>query len=370
MKHSGGFAPLLIIVIVAIVALIGVVIANPFGERGEAPGIIKKLIEDSDFGGGFSNLPDCNGQQYTTPLVELDEIESISPLGNLNPPEHTTPTQHMYINLYSTEVTLRAPGDITLSSISSSSDSVRNSTDYSINFSLCGNRLGYFLHIKTLSPQLQGLLSDKNCNSYGDNNKYTNCWAGINKELKAGEVIGTVGNNQQGNFDFGAYTDQSDQAGSIVCPLDFYANDLAQSLYSKVEREKDPICGVVYQNVDGTLAGDWYAGDRDDWNNALTFGHENNNPNIATVSIGGVFTSPGTFSFLPKSEGLINHEFTQTQTGVVYCFQSADNVDTESRRTDGSILVQMSTETTLQIEHQQASCGSSFSFTNPTIYNR
>lgn len=393
-RREVGFAPLLIVVVIAIFAVIGIIIVGSINKSTEPPSFIRKLTEDGGFSRrGSSNLPECDDRYYSVPIVDIDEISSITPLGNLNPPEHTTPTNHMYINLNSVGVPLKAPGDIVVTSISSSENKERGTTDYSLEFSLCKDVHGYFIHIKTLTPELLGLLTEDNCELYGEGNKYKNCWAGVQKKLKAGDIIGTVGNSQQGNFDFGTYDtrtqldyvnpdryappgDSSSKSLSLVCPLDYYSEPYKQNLFDKVERQKLPICGEVEQDVAGTLQGNWFFGDAsatapESWNSHLTFGYENTDPDIAVISIGGVFTRFGTFSFLQKTDGRINRAFDEVKPdGQTYCYESADNVASESPRTDGKVLVKLVSDTELQIEHQPGSCSGDYSFTNPTTYER
>lgn len=368
MPNQKGVVHILIVIIaVVLIAIAGFFVINSSNNNRIIKTVTNKV---------FTNLPDCEGKQFTTPIVDINKLDSITPLGNLNPPEHTTPTNHMYFNLNSTGTEIVSPGDITLTSISSSEDSVRGTTDYSIDFSLCDDIHGYFIHIKTLTPELKSLLSEDSCNSYGENNKYKNCWGSVSKKLKAGEKIGTVGTAQHANFDFGAFTNINNKQESLVCPLDIYTDGLRQELYSIVDRTKEPICGEVYQDIEGTLQGDWRytkakRNDPEDWNNDLTFGHDNNDPDIATISIGGVFTRYGTYSFFENNSGNINRKFSEVkQDNNIYCFEAADNVKSESPRTDGKILVQLVSETKIEIEHQNGSCGDSEEFASSTIYER
>ena len=41
----------------------------------------------------------CVDHPFTTYPVDFERIRSITPLGNLNPPGHTFPTDHMYFNI-------------------------------------------------------------------------------------------------------------------------------------------------------------------------------------------------------------------------------------------------------------------------------
>ena len=385
-----GFAPILIVVVIGIIALIGVVIINPFEENGPGgpPAIIKKLIEDRGFGHDeFSNLPECSGQQYSVALVDIDKIDSVTPLGNLNPPEHTNPTEHMYIGLTENGVTLLAPGDMTITSISSSENKERRSTDYSLDFSLCKDVHGYFIHIKTLTPELQGLLTEDNCELYGEGNKYKNCWAGVQKKLKAGDIIGTVSDSQQGNFDFGTYDLRvtndfanpdryRSRSPNIVCPFDYYTAALKDAFYKKLDRNKNPVCGQINYDVAGTLQGNWFIGDTtpdmpEGWNKILSFAKSNFDPDVAVISIGGVFTNPSTYSFSPTTGGFTNRAFDEVKPdGNIYCYESDPDAYSEKKSTSGKIIVKLVSDTELSIEHQSGSCEGNYSLANPTIYER
>ena len=370
------------------VAVVPLLAISSVDKSKEPPSFIKKLTGDREFGrGAFSNLPECDGQQYTVPIVDVDEINSITPLGNLNPPEHTTPTNHMYIDVGAGGATLKAPGDIVLTSISSSYNAQRGTTDYSIDFSLCKDLHGYFLHIKTLVPELEGLLSEKNCEVYGDGGKFKNCWSRIEKDLKAGDIIGTVGNSQQGNFDFGTYDLRErgnfvnpdrygDKTPYIVCPLDYYAGVVKDQLKNKLERSTDPICGQIDYDIPGTLQGNWFFGDAredtpGDWDKNLVFAYSNYDPSVAVISIGGVFTKASTYSFIPKGSGLINRSFnTITNDGNIYCFESDSATKSESKSNSGKILVEMVSDTKIKIESQSSGCSGSDSLVKPVTYER
>ncbi|MCH7641480.1 hypothetical protein IID22_04760 [Patescibacteria group bacterium] len=329
----------------------------------------------------------------------------------------------MYIGLKDIGVTLKAPGDITITSISSSENKERRSTDYSLEFSLCKDVHGYFIHIKTLTPELRDLLTEDNCELYGEGNKYKNCWAGVQKELKAGDIIGTVGNNQQRNFDFGTYDLRvtndfanpdryRSRSPNIVCAFDYYTAALKDAFYAKLERSKDPICGQINYDVAGTLQGNWFitafkktpdfqSGDElnadmsssfrgnpafqsgedvigdttpdmpEGWNKILSFAKSNFDPDIAVISIGGVFTQASTYSFTPKNDGFINRAFDEVKPGGnIYCYESDPDAYSEKKSTSGKILVKLTSTTELSIEHQSGTCSGSYSFTGPTIYER
>lgn len=336
---------------------------------------VEEFIDDV-FGG--PSYPDCEGKEFTVAFIDLDQVEEITPLGNLNPPEHTFPTEHTYLHLSSLGATLRAPADITITSLSSSTNTEQGTTDYAMNFFLCEDIEGYFIHIKTLAPELEALLTQDQCNSYGGDSgqKYQHCWTDPQHAMNAGEVIGTVGNENQGNFDFGvrdyrtslAYANPNRYGQSslvIACPYDYYEQDLADSFKNKLARDQSPTCGEVEQDEPGTLQGNWFHNDAvqiTDWFAHLAFVHDNHDPSLAVISIGGVFTKANRWIFTPTSSGFANRAFADViPDNKIYCYDQGQ---------EGRILVQLTSETSLQIEHQNGDCTPSVTFSDPTTYHR
>jgi len=342
----------------------------------EIPGEAEETEQEEQRSSIFRReLPECTNKKFTIPPVPIDQIREITPLGNLNPPEHTLPTNHMYLHLASLGVELRAPGDIYITSMSSTGYTETGLTDYSIEFALCEDIQGYFLHVKTITPELAELLEDCNARVYG-NGKYKHCWTSVDHHfVEAGTVLGTVGNEQQGNFDFGTY-DYRDRkttanpnrysersSASIVCPFDYYDKETQEALYAKVTREVAPKCGQVIQDVPGTLQGNWYYSEGEEWTEHLAFAHDNHDPNIAVISVGGVFTDAGKWEFSEQQTGVVNRKFIDvTADGQTYCYESEGQA--------GRILVKMFSDTELQIEHQHNGCSDDIAMIHPVVYSR
>ena len=318
----------------------------------------------------FRKSVSCEGVQFTVPMVDLDEIREITPLGNLNPPEHTLPTEHTYVHLESTGVELRAPADIRVTSISYTGYVQEDRRDYAIDYELCDDVVGYFLHIKTITPELEELLEDCEKHVYGDG-KYENCWARADLNLKAGDKIGTVGNDRQGNFDVGAadfritldYANPSryeHRSPSIVCAYDYYDDENKEAFYSKLDRNLTPLCGEVNQDIPGTLQGNWYYGGGKEWNEHLTFGHNVHDPRISEISVGGIFMEASKWEFTAVNSGNTNREFSKVKDGDIICYEAKNR---------GKLVVELGNDE-IQIEHQDGSCSNSESLRNPTIYKR
>lgn len=326
---------------------------------------------------GVSALTECTDQLFTVSPVDLDQVYDITPLGNLNPPEHTLPTEHMYLHLTSQGIPLRAPADIRITGISSTSNHETNEQDYSLEFSLCKDVHGYFIHLKKIEPELQEYLLDCRGNVYGGG-KYEHCWTNISHDVTAGEVLGTVGNEMQTNFDFGVYDYRttldyanpprySGRSLHITCPIELFDDATKSEFYSKISRTADPKCGEVMQDVKDTLQGNWFfedvkIGQPSEWTQHLSFAHDNSDPSKAVISIGGVFTDASRWIFTPKDSGFVDREFRNvTSDGNIYCYDQGQ---------PGRILLQLTSETELKIEQQEGSCAGSFAFNNPVVYNR
>ena len=323
-----------------------------------------------------------------TPIEDtsnLNEVYDITPLGNLGPPGHTLPTEHMYFHISSggtamRTIPLRAPGDIYILEVSGGEDVDQG--EFSMFFALCKDVIGYFIHIKALSAEVKDLVREIECTVWTVNPGNV-CARRLVRHVPAGTVLGEVG-DIQGNFDFGAYDYRTnleyanqhrygnpDATGfsrprslSIVCPLDLYDDETRSELYAKIARTAEPQCGVVMQDVPGTLQGNWFlpnaaihSGDQ-----ALAFVHDNGDPSTAVISIGGTFMTYTKWQFKPQTAGLTNRGFADvTLDENIYCYK-ADQ--------PGRIIVRLSSATELVIEHQQESCTGAAEFESPTTYMR
>ena len=130
------------------------------------------------------------------------------------------------------------------------------------------------------------------------------------------------------------------------------------------------------QDIPGTLKGTWFHETSPkeyvvDWDVYLAFVNDNEFPDIQVVSIAGFVTDPSKFKFEPKTSGKINREFSQVIVdGNIYCYQAADVGKSFESIPTGKILVQLTSDTQLKIEHQTGKCTGSESFKNPEVYNR
>jgi len=335
----------------------------------------------------FMELPECDDQIFTVPIVDINNLEYIFPLGGISPPGHTLPTEHMYFGI-DEEVPLVAPADVYIVDVSGSKN--LDKKDRGIRFALCKDVFGYFGHLSTLSEEIREAVKDIDCASwYTESNDL--CSRELQYKVKAGTVLGTVGAHH-GQVDFGAYDyrtmldyanpsrygipyfiEQGKVKGwSVVCPIELYDDPLRQQLYDKVSGGIDPTCGEVMQDIKGTLQGNWFIGEVEgDWENSIAFVHDNRNPSKILISIDGGFTDPGKYEFVPMTTGFFNREFSDvTADGNIYCYEGEDPNRIGEEKPKGKIIVELVSDTELQIEYQSNSCSGNFEFNNPTMYYR
>jgi hypothetical protein len=326
-------------------------------------------------------LAECSGKTFSVDPVDLGKITEIVPLGNLAPPGHTFPTEHTYLHITpggttTDTIPLYAPADVQLLLISFSHGITQDPVDYTLYFALCKDVIGYYNHVKEISPELEKIVSETNCMFQGED-KSKRCNIQAFTPIKAGRNMGSVG-RLQGNFDFGLIDlskplkfANPDRYGTrsfyINCAYDYYDDASKGKFYNLLSR-KDGKCGTTAQDVSGTLKGNWFYGNSRadmgaDWDKYLAFVQDNKDPAKSVISVGGVFTNVGKLEFTPQSLRLVNREFTQvTPDGNVYCYEGSSM--------SGRITVQLTSATELKIEHQDGSCSGSLAFVKPTVYSR
>jgi len=356
-------------------------------------------------------IPDCpadpNDPLFDYPPLALTDFDTIVPLGNLNPPSHTFPTDHIYFYLLRSDpsnhnsaplvVPVYSPGRIWITGVATSEhvSAIPPYIDYSLYFSPCRQVRGYFLHVQSLEPALLekiGSFDDDHCNTYETGGQtYRRCskWD-LKVEIQSGEVIGSAGGQAgQNALDMGAYDARvapleyvnpsvfyTDRDGfdllHIVCPMDYYAEELRVELLSRFGgwgddlRTVEPICGQVEQDEPGTVQGKWYLPGEpvpfpEDPHIALV--HDNVDPTIGAFSVGNSLPSlkSGVYFFNPVNEGFVNRDFDQVVADDdIYCYELYVSGGGHAPRSVPSIiLIHLITDTTLRIEAQSASsCGS------------
>ena len=335
-------------------------------------------------------MPSCSTDAlYSVSPIAPDKITYILPLGNFTP----LPSDHLYfvINRLSTTsptqtVSLVAPGDITAFKIGRQVQTTNGkivNTDFFLDFVACREVTGAFGHVSSLTGRLGGINFDQ-CDqpySIGDGSLYQHCNAEIDIQLRAGELIGTAGGKSSAALDFASddwrlpvpYVANPDHQYDLTasCALDYYQGAVSTTLHGLLGHGPGTHlaqgCGEPFQDKAGTLQGNWFNGTAEQTNGNITkmlaLAHENYDPTLGAISIGGTIAQRGEWRFTPTHTGAVNREFSEIVPGdQIYCYQSTG--------LSGRLLIQLVTATTLTIEHQASSSSAKIAFIHPFAYQR
>lgn len=179
---------------------------------------------------------------FTHAPVDTSKIAQATPLGNLNPPGHTFPTDHIYFYLNDPNlVEVRAHGDGTVRSIYHNAWS----DDYRVELKHTETFYSYLDHIKNLPPEIvQGATVEVgDLMGYGD------------RSVSAVD-LGVVDYDSTRNFIVPArYHDFS-----LYCadPYQYFEEDVRDALLAKNPRTVEPRGGKIDFDIDGALSGNWF----------------------------------------------------------------------------------------------------------------
>jgi hypothetical protein len=333
-------------------------------------------------GPDLSGLPACGPATLlsVTPMA-LSDIREIAPLGNLNPPGHTFPTDHIYF--YPTigpAVPIASPGAIRITQAmvqKRTGNGQPELDDYGLDFYPCTTQHFYFAHLASLAPSLATELGslEGSCNApyMTGGFTYTQCRKNVSVELAPGASIGTAGGPTEGALDLGlidhaaaplAFVDPArvnDNTLHAACPVDAFVTDVRDSLLVRmavngVQRTIPPLCGTVMQDVVNTAQGRWYFDATAQEDHHLALVHQNWDPTIGAFSIGT--SVPGTgatvLMFTPAATGRVNRDFNVVSAdGKIYCYQLTNFT--------GHVFAQLVSASQVKIEvfGSGATCGDS-----------
>ncbi len=252
-------------VIVVMAIVVALFVGPPFeGPNGENPNSGPDIFDPS--------LPEGT-LEFTYSPLPTDRIMYIIPLGNLNPPGHTTPTDHIYFVYDGTELEVTVPVSGRVLRIEDFGD------DQGITIGVTSTFSYYFFHVRL----------DEGVN-VGD-------W------LEAGQRLGTTA--PPSAFDLGVLnkdlanpfantTRYPDDKLHADAPLKYFKEPIRSTLYAKVARDSEDKDGVFCYDQPGRLIGNWWlttapddllaAEDYESY--ALAFVYSNFEPNRIMISIG------------------------------------------------------------------------------------
>ena len=291
--------------------------------------------------------PPPNGvAQFTALPVDISRTPLLTPLGNLNPPGHTLPTDHVYFYQTNFAVFPVVPATAVLPVYAATTGAVNfmlqpAGTDWKIGF-IATKDFGYYYDHLVPLPNIK-----------------------VGTVVQAGEQVGTT--TPGGAFDLGAYDLRVSHTGFVnpvrygeqtlhyVSPWAYFVEPLRSQLYAKVRRhpsaaDKD---GKIDFGVAGRLVGDWFeqsvpnsteASGPAGWPKSLAFVYDYYDPRQIRVVIGGTIAPVGVWTIPAGAPG---PETVSVSSGkVAYRLMYTESFTVQS----GLMLVQMVTSDRIKVE--------------------
>ena len=368
------------------------------------------------------DMPACPAELsgvLTHPLMDPKYIAALTPLGNLNPPGHTSPVDHIYFaTKYTGRIPLYAPADAQITTVTQ--DLVKYGSGgykpngYVVTYTLCRGVQIILAGYADVSPGLKAELATQSAScsywapkpGHDDSGEGQCMYNKLSYAVKSGDELGwtqatqtqwglelafeiwAVDYNHVARSDvtwdyFGGYDAYYPYA---FCLFDMYSGSLKDSFYSKfglwdtkskparfTPRTVAPKCGQTTQDIFDTIQGMWFGGPPDPKHNyefegkGLAIVHNNIDPTKAELSIGGFVTkNAGVSIFTPKHSGLIDREPSEVKAdGMVYCYNLAG-----AAYLDGKLLIALLDGRHLKVEHQAGKCTGHEALKNPAAYQR
>lgn len=288
-------------------------------------------------GSGPAPPPVDLGLTFKASPIDPAAIRWITPLGNLNPPDHPLPTDHIYFYFADPDAgespTLRrtaffAPGDGTVSTVLQNNPAW---PDLKVFVTATGNMTYYVDHLIPDAPLTVGM------------------------QIRAGQRLGTTGSvyavdlgllNSQVRQPFlnpGRYVN-SDSLNADA-PLRYFEEPLRTQLYGKVQRLGSERDGRIAYDVAGRLSGNWFS---EYGAVPLAFAQDTYDPTQVRLSVPGFFPVSGVFGVgasdpfpgeVTVGSGKVRYSLTRARTGLPI-----------PGEVSGTLLVQMLDEGRIRVE--------------------
>lgn len=299
-------------------------------------------------GGAFDPVdpPPGGVAQFSVSPVDLAQVQTLTPLGSLNPPGHVLPTDHVYFYQWDLDQPAAPRPTAVLEVVAPAKGRVwwtyhqPGSPDWKVVFRATEEFSWYLDHLVLDSALAVGTV------------------------VEAGQRLGTT--TPGGTLDLGAYDTRVTLTGLLnparypgqtlhcVSPWQYYAEPLRSQIYARIRRapgvaDKD---GQIDFGVAGTLAGDWYeAGLAPEdspgplgWPRTIGFVRDYYEPSLVRVSIGGTIAPPGVWTIPP---GTTLPEAVTPASGVVsYPLRYTGSTSVQY----GLLVVQLLAADTLRVE--------------------
>jgi hypothetical protein len=301
-------------------------VSAPVSSRAGEPGGSPAADADRRAGAG----------RLTVPPLHLDEFTEIVPLGNLNPPGHTFPSDHIYFYL----VDHRKPHAVfapAAGEVDWVLDTGRKDDKVVVKVT---PTFRYYLGHVTLDLAVRR-----------------------GRMLKAGEQVGTF-SGQAFALDLGLINEAVTRTGFVNpkryppdtvhadSPLTYFPEPLRTTLYGRVHRSGHDKDGKIDYDVRGRLVGNWFLeglGERESampgaWGKHLAFVRDVHEPTEVRIAIGGTLPVQGVFAV---QVGAIDPAEVTPRTGKV-TYRLVDRHD--PTRQHALMIVRMVDDSRVQVE--------------------
>jgi len=278
---------------------------------------------------------------FTASPIDPAFVEFIAPLGNLNPPGHTLPTDHIYfyyrlLNPSAPARVVSAPADGTIQTV------------------ITGNNGEVKLLVVAASP----------CTYYLDH-IIPDAGIGQGVAVRGGQRIGmTNASGASFGIDLGVFSEAvmvpfanpsrySSESLHGDSPIKYFTEPLRSQLYALVRRSSGDRDGTFNYDMPGRLIGNWFAESvpvsssqlPENWPLHLAFAYDNFDPSVMRISSGGALGFVGTPTF---AAGPPNPADVSVANGkVVYRLVNAG-----SPSPFGVLIVQMTAADRIRSEYQ------------------
>ncbi len=314
------------------------------------------------------------GPYFNVLPVPASALASVAIFGGVDAPGHTLPTDHGGMFYTQEGVTLRAPGDLTVTQLRrvryTGPDVPPGQEDYAIFFQVCREVTGWFGHVAALAPRFSPDQVDyRNCQTYSVIWATVEACEASNLDIKvaAGEDLGTggpvtdVGMRDDRVTNFYAAPWRFGGANHAVCMWEqwdaanrsFLLSKLRDMLRPSVVPSGEPRCGTMAVDVASTAQGVWaetgvtepVAGDETRYIALVNYPYRPQAElalSLAPASLGAHVAIVSR-----QTSGRVNLAFDQvTPDGLIYCYGPDAGPGAS-----GSWFLSLTSGTDLRIEH-------------------
>lgn len=346
---------------------------------------------------------------FNEPFMQLADIETLLPLGNYAPPGHILPTNHIYATPPHDSLgrpinkPLYSPGALRVTRVTQvaflDSSGTPIDVDYDLDFRVCREVRGYFLHVADLrgplTPYASLLESTGRCSSHVEGGRTRRlCSLEVAIEAAPGTEIGSAGRHSSPVFGNVHTVDLNLQDTrypmalvnpslyppiwrNTVCPIDYFNSSL-QSAYNQkfgrpsltfpgiIWRTTAPYCGTAMQDVANTAQGSWFnplsppsSNGPSNEQNQLGLYHDVIEPSVPIFVLGAAFpeVASSAYGFAINNFDIISgvnldfHRVNADDPSKVYCVENLFHMPPAPTPSPNFvILMRMPAVRTLEIE--------------------